>query len=247
MIAAILARFAFVLGAFVVGAHANVSPSAHDGPPLTPEQMYARSVRAMRDAPQPAFVTFRKNVTGRNFTAKCTSNDIAISPHHGDFNASYDVSYRSSDGSALSVPLAARVSPSALAPSDAQTASLVTIDEVERANVYGRAAQSPRTRHEYARDWAQFATWCEEKNLAQLPADPTTIALYVSALADAGRSVATIRRAIAGISHAHAVAGFDSSTGHKAIRDVMRGIARTLGAPKARRRHLRLTCSPPSS
>ena len=107
MIAAILARFAFVLGAFVVGAHANVSPSAQDGPQLTPEQMYARSVRAMRDAPQPAFVTFRENVTGHNFTAKCTSNDIAISPHHGDFNASYDVSYRSSDGSALSVPLAA--------------------------------------------------------------------------------------------------------------------------------------------
>ena len=112
-------------------------------------------------------------------------------------------------------------------------ASLVTVDEIERAKAYGRAAQSGRTRHEYDRDWAQFGAWCEVKKLAPLPADPATIALYVAALADAGRAVATIRRAIAGIAHAHAADGYDSPSSHKAVRDVMRGIARCVGVAQS--------------
>ena len=126
-----------------------------------------------------------------------------------------------------------RLSAAALAIEDYPATSIITFDEIERAKAYGRAAQSPRTRHEYARDWAQFAGWCEEKNLTSRPANPTTIARYAAALAHTGRAVATIRRALAGIAHAHAAGGYDSPNGHKAVQDVMRGIARSVGVAQS--------------
>lgn len=99
------AIFLFVLGIFAASAIAEESPPTQTTPGLTPQQMYLRSVRAMKDVPQPAFVTFRENVTGRNIIVKCTNKDMAISAHHGDFKASYDVTYRSSDGRAMSEPV----------------------------------------------------------------------------------------------------------------------------------------------
>ncbi len=95
---------AFVLGFLATAALADVRP-AQDASPLTPEKIYLRSVRAMRDAPEPPFVTFRENVVGRNFTLKCTSDGINLSLHHGDVAATYDVWFRTSDGSALSQPV----------------------------------------------------------------------------------------------------------------------------------------------
>ncbi len=98
---------AFVLGSFGTMASADVRPPARVPPPLTPESIYLRAIRAMKDAPEPPFVTFRENVVGRNFTLQCTSDGISVNLHHGDVAAAYDVWFRTSDGSALSQPVGA--------------------------------------------------------------------------------------------------------------------------------------------
>jgi len=96
---------ALILGFCAKAAFADVPASDQNASPLTPEKIYLRSVRAMDDAPQPAFVTFREDVDGRNFTLRCTSDGISVSSHHGDVRASYDVAFRTSDGSAVSQPI----------------------------------------------------------------------------------------------------------------------------------------------
>lgn len=96
---------ALVLGSFATAVFADVQPPAQNASPLTPEKIYLRSVRAMKDAPEPPFVTFRENVVGRNFTLQCTSDAIVVNLHHGDVTATYDVWFRTSDGSALSQPV----------------------------------------------------------------------------------------------------------------------------------------------
>jgi hypothetical protein len=93
-----------VLSSLAVAAVADEQPVS-DPSQLTPEQIYFRSVRAMKDAPQPAFVTFRENVSGRNFTLRCTDDGMSLSLHHGDTSATYDVWFRTSDGDAISQPV----------------------------------------------------------------------------------------------------------------------------------------------
>ena len=76
-----------------------------DASPLTPEKIYLRSIDAMKAVPEPAFVSFHENVSGRNFTLRCTKDGISVGIHHGDLSAAYDVWFRKSDGSALSQPV----------------------------------------------------------------------------------------------------------------------------------------------
>lgn len=97
---------ALFLGFSAAAAVADAPPGEQATAPLTPEQIYLRAVRAMKDEPQPAFVTFRETVAGRNFTLQCTSSGMSLTLRHGDMKGSYDVSFRTSDGSALSQPVA---------------------------------------------------------------------------------------------------------------------------------------------
>ena len=91
-----------LIGVFATAAIADVSQLDQEPSPLTPEKIYLRSVRAMIEVPEPAFVTFRENVVGRNFTLRCSDDGIYVSLRHGDVRATYDVWFRTSDGSALS-------------------------------------------------------------------------------------------------------------------------------------------------
>jgi hypothetical protein len=97
----------FALGCLATAAFADEqSPAPAASPtPLTPEKIYLRAIRAMKDAPQPPFITFREHVVGRNFTLRCTGDGMNVSLHHGDVTATYDVWFRTSDGSALSEPV----------------------------------------------------------------------------------------------------------------------------------------------
>jgi hypothetical protein len=113
----VIGAIAFVLGFVASAAMADGQPPAQDDSPLTPEKIYLRAIRAMKDAPQPTFITFRENVAGRNVTLQCTSDGMQVNLHHGDVTAVYDVWFRTSDGSAISQPLgvaSAKPCPSAL-------------------------------------------------------------------------------------------------------------------------------------
>ena len=100
---------------------------------------------------------------------------------------------------------------------------------VERAREYARQAKAENTLRAYRSDWAQFEEWCSRQGLAPLPAAPATVALYITALAEAGRAVSTIRRRLASISAAHQAAGHQSPTQDMQVKTIWAGIRRAKG------------------
>jgi integrase len=119
---------------------------------------------------------------------------------------------------------------SGLAVSD-RAAALAPL--VASARAYAAKAKAEATRRAYRAAWAGFVAWCEERGFAALPAEPGTIALYLSHLADSGRRLATIQKALAALVEAQRAAGFPSPRDDARVRVVMKGIRRTLGvAPR---------------
>lgn len=100
---------------------------------------------------------------------------------------------------------------------------------VERAKEYARQAKAENTLRAYRSDWTHFEEWCSRQGLAPLPAAPATVALYITALAEAGRTVSTIRRRLASISAVHQAAGHQSPTQDMQVKTIWAGIRRAKG------------------
>jgi site-specific recombinase XerD len=100
---------------------------------------------------------------------------------------------------------------------------------VERAQAYTVDARASSTRKAYLTDFASFEAWCTRQTLPSSPATPAVVAVYLAALADAGRKASTIERALAGIAWAQRARGFEWQRAHPAISAVMTGIRRTHG------------------
>jgi hypothetical protein len=82
-----------------------------------------------------------------------------------------------------------------------------------------------------------------------LPALPETVALYLTTLAESHK-VSTLTRRISAISQAHQAAGFDPPTQAPVVRQLMKGIRRTLGTAQTGKSPVKVsTCapSPPAS
>jgi integrase len=92
-----------------------------------------------------------------------------------------------------------------------------------------KAATSPATLAAYASDWAHFETFCRRFNLSPLPAQPSTVALYIQDCIDEGLKASTIRRRIAAIAAKHRTAKHPSPTQDENVRLVAKGMSRTLG------------------
>lgn len=98
------------------------------------------------------------------------------------------------------------------------------------AGQYLEAARANATRRAYEADWRDYESWCKQHDLRTLPAEPTTIALYLSALATQGRKSATIVRRLTSINIAHKRHGLPSpSANQPLISETLQGIRRTLG------------------
>jgi site-specific recombinase XerD len=91
------------------------------------------------------------------------------------------------------------------------------------------ASKAANTLRAYDSDWRDFVAWCDGHSLASLPAEPETLATYLSALARFGRSPATIRRRVAAIGHRHARAGHQNPGDHPGVTATLQGIARAIG------------------
>lgn len=102
-------------------------------------------------------------------------------------------------------------------------------DLAEIAFGYVAASKADATRRAYRRDAAAFAAWAQAQGLEVAPATPATVGLYLAHLAEQGRKVTTIERALAGIADDQRSRGFGWPKGHPAIRGVMGGIRRKLG------------------
>jgi site-specific recombinase XerD len=118
------------------------------------------------------------------------------------------------------------------APDDAALAMLEPL--VERARAYAADSVSENTKSAYAADWRTFSTWCDARALPKLPAAPAVVATYLANLADEGRRVSTISRALAGIAYTHRTAGYAWST-KPPITTVMAGIRRRLGVATSKK------------
>ena len=116
-----------------------------------------------------------------------------------------------------------------------------------RADEHAVTARSARTRAAYAGDWAHFGRWCELAGRVALPAEVSTVRLYLTDLEatrdEAGAVVyqpATLARRLAAIAAAHRDAGLPSPTRDPAVGAVLTGIRRARAQPPHRMRPLLL-------
>ena len=94
------------------------------------------------------------------------------------------------------------------------------------------AATSANTRRLYRSQARVFAAWCQLHGLQALPATPETVARYLTARAEAGAVVGTVRAARAAIGALHRAAGAADPASSELVRTAMRGLARQHGAPQ---------------
>lgn len=102
-----------------------------------------------------------------------------------------------------------------------------------RADAFASGSKAAATYRAYRGAWLRFAAWCESMGLLALPAAPEALALYVTYLAQEGKKVGTIEKAVGAIAHAHSRANVPSPHGTARVTETMAGIRRALGvAPK---------------
>ena len=94
---------------------------------------------------------------------------------------------------------------------------------------FARRSIARNTERGYRSDWADFLEFCDQHGRQALPADPETVALYYTGLAEVGAKPSTIKRRQASIKKAHQLAGRLSPTDDPRPRAVMAGIRRELG------------------
>jgi site-specific recombinase XerD len=105
----------------------------------------------------------------------------------------------------------------------------------ERASArrYAGMAKAASTLRAYRADFAAFSDWAEPRGLCAMPASTETVIMHLTAIADAGLSVSSIGRRLAGIAYAHRLGKFPNPCTGEDLREVLAGIRRTLGtAPK---------------
>ena len=107
--------------------------------------------------------------------------------------------------------------------------------ELERAERYATSALAPSTRRAYERDWRLFATWCTERGLVAIPAEPATVAAFLAAEADRGFRAVTVGRRAAAIAAAHRAQDHPNPCDSGAVAAVMSGIRRQHGTRPLRR------------
>ena len=101
--------------------------------------------------------------------------------------------------------------------------------EIAAAQSYRRRAKSANTLRAYESDWRQFEAWCDDRELAALPARAEAVATYLAVLAQAGRADSTIGRHLAAIGWQHRQHGHVPPTARDdrmVIADTIAGIRR---------------------
>lgn len=120
-----------------------------------------------------------------------------------------------------------------------ETTSIQTL--TENAREYLESAKSDATKRAYRSDWKKFSEWASPLDLTCLPAEPTTLALYITHMADEGRAVSTIYRTMTAISQAHKTMGLQPPTNAPEVVEVFKGIRRARGGPQKRAKPLVLS------
>lgn len=107
---------------------------------------------------------------------------------------------------------------------------------LEAAKKYANKSRSEATWRAYRHDWRQFENWCALVERASLPADPETVALFISRQAEAGLSPSTLSRRLAAIRLVHLGAGHPSPHNALKVAETLRGVRRDWSKPLRRKK-----------
>lgn len=121
-----------------------------------------------------------------------------------------------------------------LVPAAPSSPNLAAPRLLDAAAGYIEAARAPNTHRAYATQWRGFCQWCRDNHCASLPADPATLALFLTHRAQQGRKVATLGLALSAIRAAHRDAAFADPAANPAVRKVWEGIRRKHGTAQRR-------------
>ncbi len=108
----------------------------------------------------------------------------------------------------------------------------------ERLRPHIEQRRAPSTRRAYRADFSDFERWCEEEGHRALPAGPQALALYLDALVQQKKKLATIARRLAAIRFAHLTADAEDPTKKTLVVATWQGIRRELGRQQARKADL---------
>jgi site-specific recombinase XerD len=103
-----------------------------------------------------------------------------------------------------------------------------------QARSFAAAAKAANTVRAYQSDWNDFRQWCDAHELPTLPAEPETVALYLTDRA-ATLKTSSLARRLTTISRAHQAAGHSSPAAmrHAIVSEVWKGIQRKKGTAEA--------------
>ena len=90
-------------------------------------------------------------------------------------------------------------------------------------------AYAPATIRAYRADFTDFIHFCHDRNANPLPAEPHLVVQYICKLTGSGRSSASIRRALCGLSAIHKLNRFEDPTKDPDVTLEMRRMHRKLG------------------
>lgn len=111
-------------------------------------------------------------------------------------------------------------------------ANLVRI--IESAFTAAAESKSASTRTAYQSDWTLFESFCARHGLVSKPADPSTVALFITHQVDSGRAIATVVRELAAIAQAHKLAGHLTPVDAR-VREVLKGLRRRVGSAQTQK------------
>lgn len=103
---------------------------------------------------------------------------------------------------------------------------------VARTLAYIADSRSANTIRGYLSDWTDFASWAAAHGFCALPAEPATVALYLTDRS-ATLVAATLARRLAAISARHRDSNLPTPTRHPVVVATFRGIRRTIGTAQS--------------
>ena len=122
-------------------------------------------------------------------------------------------------------------------PTPEHSPAVLTDEQRRRVADALENAQSENTRRNYAGQFRKFRCWCEQEGYSYLPAQPEVLAAYAADLVGDGKSMSTVRLAVAAIVDAHRRVGLESPQ-TAGVSETRRGLSRQIGVSQKQARPL---------
>jgi integrase len=104
---------------------------------------------------------------------------------------------------------------------------------VEKAQTFISKARSEATQRQYAASWNDFEGWTAAHGLGALPADPSTVAIFIADRSTLAAS--TLAGRLSAINSMHRTHGYPDSPAsrrHVVVRETLKGVLRAIGATR---------------